>query len=142
MSPWISEVGGPLATLNFDQILRRLHEDNTTLYVVTRPPEEEWHERAVQRLADSGRASIALLPDLHVKLFTAQTAQASFAMIGSANFTNQSLVNREIGVLVSSSGDGQTLFRDLHYEAAEIYRHPDRSLLCKANLRRPDESYL
>jgi hypothetical protein len=134
ISPWISEVGGPLATLNFDQLLRRLRDDDTTVYVVTRPPEEAWHARAVQRLADSGRANIAFLPELHVKLFTAQTLQSSFAMLGSANFTTQSLVNREIGVLVSAAGDGKALFRDLDYEAAEIYRHPDRQLICKARL--------
>jgi len=134
VSPWIDEVGGPLATLNFDQFLRRLDDDMTTVYVVTRPPQEEWHRRAVQRLADSGRANIALLPDLHVKLFTAQTLQSSFAMFGSANFTTKSLVNREIGVLVSASGDGKALVRDLGYEAAEIYRAPGRQLICKARL--------
>ena len=134
VSPWISEFNGPLATLSFDQFLLRLRDDNTTVYVVTRPPQEEWHSRAVQRLADSGRANIAFLPELHVKLFTAQTLQSSFAMFGSANFTTKSLVNREIGVLVSASGDGKALVRDLDYEAAEIYRDPGRHLLCKARL--------
>ena len=89
ISPWIDEIGGPLATLSFDQFLRRLDDDQATVYLVTRPPEEEWHRRAVQRLATSGRANIALLPDLHVKLFTAQTLQSSFAMFGSANFTTK-----------------------------------------------------
>lgn len=134
VSPWIDEVNGPLASLNFDQILRRLREDNTTVYVVTRPPQEEWHRRAIERLADSGRANIALLPELHVKLFTAQTLQSSFAMIGSANFTTKSLKNREIGVLVSGAGDGRALVRDLNYEAADIYRHPNRNLVSQARL--------
>ena len=134
VSPWIDEVSGPLATLNFDQMLRRLSDDKATVYVVTRPPQEDWHRRAIQRLADSGRANIALMPDLHVKLFTAQTVQSSFAMFGSANFTTRSLVNREIGVLVSSLGDGRALVRDLDYEAAEIYRHPTRQLISKAQL--------
>lgn len=134
ISPWIDEVRGPLATLNFDQMLRRLADDKATMYLVTRPPQEDWHRRAIQRLADSGRANIALLPDLHVKLFTAQTLQSSFAMLGSANFTTRSLTNREIGVLVSSSGDGRALVRDLDYEAAEIYRHPTRQLISKAKL--------
>jgi hypothetical protein len=134
VSPWIDEVRGPLATLNFDQMLRRLHDDKATVYVVTRPPQEDWHRRAIERLADSGRANIALLPDLHVKLFTAQTVQSSFAMFGSANFTTRSLINREIGVLVSSFGDGRALVRDLDYEAAEIYRYPNRQLISQAQL--------
>jgi hypothetical protein len=134
ISPWISDIEGPLATLSSNQLVRRLQDDGTTMYVVTRPPEKDWHARAVDRLADSGRANIAYLPGLHVKLFAAQTAQASFAMLGSANFTARSLVNREIGVLVTSTGDGKPLVRDLSYEAAEIYRHPDRELVRKARL--------
>lgn len=134
VSPWISELSGPFATLSFDQLLVRLQRDTTTAYIVTRPPEEEWHQRAIQRLADTGRANIALLPDLHVKLFTAQTLQTSFAMLGSANFTAQSLVNREIGVLVKATGDGKALVRSLDYEAAEIYRSPGRQLICQAQL--------
>jgi len=134
VSPWIDEIDSPLASLNFDQILRRLREDNTTVYLVTRPPQEAWHSRAVHRLADSGRANIALVPELHVKLFTAQTLQSSFAMIGSANFTTKSLINREIGVLVSGTGDGKALVRDLNYEAADIYRNPGRKLVSQAKL--------
>lgn len=134
VSPWISEFSGPLASLSFDQFLRRLESDKATAYIVTRPPVDDWHARAIERLAETGRASISLLPELHMKLFTAQTAQSSFAMMGSANFTGKSLSNRELGVLVSSVGDGRTIVRDLDYEAAEIYRHPQRKLHCKAKL--------
>ena len=134
ISPWISEISGPYATMNFDQFLRRLADDRTTVYLVTRPPHEAWHQRAVERLSESGRANIALVPDLHVKLFTADTAQSSFAMLGSANFTTQSLTNREIGVLVTSTGDGKVVVRNLAYEAALIYRNPRRELIRNAQL--------
>lgn len=134
VSPWISEVAGPSVTLNFDQILWRARDDNTTIYVVTRPPREQWHKLAVQRLADSGRANIALVSELHTKLFTAQTAETSFAMLGSANFTAKSLLNREIGVLIKGTGDGKAVVRNLDYEAAQLYRHPDRQLICRARL--------
>lgn len=134
ISPWIDEVSSPLASLTFNQLLRRSSDDRTTVYVVTRPPEETWHKRAVERLAASGRVNIALLPQLHVKLYVAQTSRGSFAMLGSANFTNRSLTNREIGVLVKSFGDGKALVRELRYEAAEVYRHPDRKLISRAGL--------
>jgi hypothetical protein len=134
ISPWVSEVGGDYATLSYDQLLTRIRRDRTTVYLVTRPPVESWHERAIVKLAETGRANIAFVPDLHVKLYTAQTLQSSFAMFGSANFTTQSLTNREIGVLVSASGDGSALYQDLKYEAADIYRHPGRELVCKATI--------
>jgi hypothetical protein len=120
--------------MSLQQLTTRLISDQTTLYLVTRPPETDWHARAVERLAETGRANIALLPELHVKLYTADTAQASFALMGSANFTGASLENRELGVLVKAVGDGAKFYRDLSYEAAEIYRHPDRNLVCKATL--------
>ncbi len=134
ISPWISDIYGPNASINLDQMLRRFRDDDATVYVVTRPPEEKWHQEAIDRIAATQRANIALLPHLHVKLFTAQTAASSFAMLGSANFTTRSLTNREIGVLVSATGDGKALVRDLEYEAAEIYRDPNRKLMCKARL--------
>jgi hypothetical protein len=134
ISPWISEFDDSLATMTFTQLLRRLTLDNATAYVVTRPPVEDWHHRAISMLAETGRANIAFVPQLHVKLFTAQTAQSSFAMMGSANFTRQSLKNRELGILISGTGDGIELVRNLNYEASEIYRHPDRKLMCRADL--------
>jgi hypothetical protein len=131
VSPWISEFGEP-ATLTFDALLKRLVNHGTTAYVVTRPPTEPWHVRALERLEETGRANIALLPDLHVKLFTAHTTDSTFALLGSANLTQQSLVNREIGVLVNSYGDGRQVVKELDYEAAQIYRSPGRSLKAKA----------
>lgn len=63
------------------------------------------------------------------------TTFGSFAMLGSANFTQQALGSREIGLLVNSYSDGKRLVSELHYEAAQIYRIPDRKLLCQASLR-------
>lgn len=134
ISPWISNFGESDISISFDQLLHRLKHDNATAYVVTRPPEDQSHKLAIESLAETGRASIALLPELHTKLFTADTVQSSFAMLGSANFTKNSFANRELGILIKSTGDGARIVQDLEYEAAEIYRHPERNLLCKATL--------
>lgn len=133
ISPWISEFG-ELGGMTFDQLLKRLRDDDATAYVVTRPPIEPWHQAAVNRLAATGKANIATVPWLHTKLYCADTDQGSFALLGSANFTNQSLANREIGVLIRASGTGKQLVRDLQYEASEIYRSPDRKLVCKRSM--------
>jgi Schlafen, AlbA_2 len=132
ISPWISDIQHS-ASLTSDQFLKRLKADGATVYVVTRPPSFEWHEKALTRLGATGRVNVALVPELHIKLYTALTNYGSFAMLGSANFTQQALTNREIGLLVNSYSDGRKLVAQLNYEAAQIYRLPDRELLYRAS---------
>ena len=120
ISPWISTINIP-GVLTSRQLIRRARDDRTTIYVVTRPPEQVWHREAVEELSESGVANVKLLPELHTKLYYADTAQATFAMFGSANLTQASLGNRELGVLVRSVGGGVAIVRQLFHEAAEIY---------------------
>jgi hypothetical protein len=134
ISPWLSGIEHS-ASITSTQFCKRLQEDGCTVYVVTRPPAEEWHKRELERLGETGRANIALVPGLHIKLYTALTTHGSFAMLGSANFTQQALMNREIGLLVNSYGDGRRLVSELNHEAATIYRFPERRLLYRASFR-------
>jgi phosphatidylserine/phosphatidylglycerophosphate/cardiolipin synthase-like enzyme len=133
ISPWISSFGEE-GGMTFSQFLRRLKHDDATAYVVTRPPEQEWHRSAVESIAQTGQANIVLVPSLHTKLYCADTAQGSFALLGSANLTAKSLTNREIGVLISSAGAGKPLVRNLFHEAAELYRSQDRQLLAQRRM--------
>ena len=134
ISPWMSDIEQS-ADMTLAQFLKRIRDDGTTVYVVTRPPMEEWHSATLARLGETGRVNIALVPGLHVKLYCAQTTRGSFAMLGSANFTQLGLINREIGLLVTSYGEGQRLVKELTYEAANIYRLPERRLLYQASFR-------
>lgn len=134
ISPWLSDIEHS-ANMTSDQFAKRLRDDGATAYVVTRPPVEEWHKQALDRLAKTNRVNVALVPGLHVKLFCALTSRGSFAMLGSANFTQQAQLNREIGLLVTSYGDGERLVRELNHEAANIYRLPERRLLYQASFR-------
>lgn len=131
VSPWISEFSSDVS-MSFDQMLARMVKDRTTAYIVTRPPCDDWHEKAIRRLADTGRANIALVPDLHMKLYTARTNSGAFAMLGSANFTQRSLLNKEIGVLVSDYSQGKKIVDELNREAQQIYRTRSRKLVSKA----------
>jgi hypothetical protein len=131
ISPWISNFSEQ-GLMSFSQLLRRLQDYNATAYVVTRPPDHDWHQRAIDNIAMTGKANIVTVPRLHTKLYCAITSQGSFAMLGSANFTRQSLTNRELGVFIRASGGGTKLVRDLTYEAAEIYRSsPNRTVVHK-----------
>jgi hypothetical protein len=134
ISPWISDIEHS-ASLTSGQLLSQLQSDGATAYVVTRPPVHDWHKDALDRLGATGRVNIALVPELHIKLYTAMTKQGSFAMLGSANFTQQTLTNREIGLLVNSYSDGKRLVSELNHEAAQIYRLPERKLLYQASFR-------
>lgn len=134
ISPWLSEIRSP-GVVSLSQIVKRLSDDRCTLYVVTRPPEAEWHWSVLQALRDSGRANVCLVPGLHTKLYCAETAPASFVMLGSANFTQRSLMNRELGVMMRASEEGAPVVRKLIQEAADIYRCSEgRKVWCKQQL--------
>jgi Putative DNA-binding domain/PLD-like domain len=132
VSPWLSSFDSG-ASITFTQMLKRIVDDGTTVYVVTRPPESAWHSEAVELLASTTRANIVEVPQLHAKLYAARTATASFAVLGSANFTQASLAaNREIAVRVDGYAGGRSVVSNLELEAANIYRTPGRHFLSHA----------
>ncbi|MEJ1159537.1 hypothetical protein [Prosthecomicrobium sp. N25] len=133
ISPWLSSFGKECG-MSFEQFTKRVRDDRPKVYVVTRPPEFDWHRQAVDALAATKSANIALLPGLHAKLFVAETKSMSISMITSANFTAQSLNNQEIGLLIRGKGDGQALVHRLQREATEIYRTEGRKLVAQRNL--------
>jgi hypothetical protein len=133
ISPWLSTFGKDCG-MSFEQFVKRVRDDRPNLYVVTRPPEDGRHQEAVDALAATRSANIALLPNLHAKLFVAVTRSMSVSMVTSANFTAQSLDNHEIGLLIRAKGDGQALVKRLHQEAAQIYRTDGRKLIAKRDL--------
>ena len=82
VSPWISPMDSP-GSLNFNQVLQRLQTDDCTTYVVTRPPDQDWHRDALNALRDTGCASIVLNPALHAKIYVAETASHNCGLLGS-----------------------------------------------------------
>jgi phosphatidylserine/phosphatidylglycerophosphate/cardiolipin synthase-like enzyme len=133
VSPWLSSFDKDCG-MSFRQFVKRLRDERPAVYVVTRPPAEAWHSEAVHALAATGSANIALLPNLHAKLFVAETRAMSICMVTSANFTAQSLINNEIGLLIRNKGEGQQLVRRLTHEAAQIYRTDGRKLFSQREL--------
>ena len=132
ISPWLSPLDASYC-LTSDGLAQRLKSNGATLYLVTRPPTEPWHTRAIETFAATGRANVAFIGDLHAKLFTASTATSSFALVGSANFTQNSIENMEIGLLVHSYMEGKKVVTALDREAVDIYRTPGRKLIYRAH---------
>ena len=133
VSPWISLFDSK-AGLSFDDLLHRISICRTPTFVATRPPEHDWHLEAVNRLARTNRASIALFPGLHTKLFCAETTTASIAMFGSANMTSRAIDNIEFGAVILGQGTGEPICRRLFHHAAELYRLKNRKLFCTGQL--------
>ena len=132
VSPWLSLFDAG-ASMTFMQMLKRITDDGTTVYVVTRPPEKAWHLEAVELLAGTTRANIVQVPDLHVKLYAARTTTGSFAVFGSANFTQAAFdANRELAVRVDGYAGGRRVLANLELEAANIYRTPGRKFIARA----------
>ena len=85
ISPWLSTFGKECG-MSFEQFVKRVHDERPALYVVTRPPDQAWHRDAINALSATRSANIALLPELHAKLFVAETRGLSFSFVTSANF--------------------------------------------------------
>jgi hypothetical protein len=131
ISPWLSNLDTNFS-LTSEALADRLKKYGTTVYVVTRPPIVDWHKKAIDALAATERANIALVPDLHAKLYIASTAASSFALLSSANFTQQSADNFEIGLLAHSYMEGKKVASALDREAVGIYRTTGRELIHRA----------
>jgi hypothetical protein len=135
ISPWITAFDAGEG-VSFSRLLTRLRREGTTTYVATRPPLDAAHDSAIQSLRATGVANVVLIEGLHSKIYLARTDSGSLAMIGSANFTSQSLSNVEVGVLLTDYGDGREVVRNLLCVAQDIYRSPDRMVVCQRRFGR------
>lgn len=120
VSPWISEwESGKIG-------LRRLREviDQRRIrtMILTRPPADEWHTSALETLAKSELTSIYLIPNLHAKIFVCEAIPVGFGLVGSANFTANSLRNFEVGVLFEAKGILSPLLRELRVLIQDLRR--------------------
>lgn len=111
VSPWIShwEAGGVGLTKLRECIDRR----RIRTLVLTRPPIQDWHTEALRALSNSPWIKTALLPELHAKIFVCEAVPVGFGLVGSANFTAQSLRNFEVAVLFEGRGILSPLLKEL-----------------------------
>ncbi len=122
-------------SLNFNQVLQRLQTDDCTTYVVTRPPDQDWHRDALNALRDTGCTSIVLNPALHAKIYVAETASHNCGLLGSANFTARSIKNAEVGVIVEGKTiASRSLLSELRRLAQDLYAGSRRNSYCRRRL--------
>jgi hypothetical protein len=123
VAPWIGDVegGGSLALL-----LEATRQRRVSIIVLTRPPDLDWHSRALQALRDTGQATIYTSRTLHTKLYLAECNGFRGAVLGSPNLTNRAdTLNLELAVefrttVESSTDDVAALVSELATYASDL----------------------
>jgi HKD family nuclease len=98
-------------------LLNKAVKDKTRIYVITRPPSEEYHRVALNVLESYPNVEIRLNSEIHAKLFVCwcREEEESFALFGSGNLTSGGLrFNLELGMMILSRGHGRTLVQNLY----------------------------
>ncbi len=98
------------------RVCHKINHDRIPTYVITREPEEDFHEEAVKLLHTSDFTEVRFNPSLHAKLYICKQENGGFALLGSGNLTRSSIErNIEIGIIIRDRGQGRELFHELFY---------------------------
>lgn len=119
VSPWVS--AWDTGKVAFQRLCQQISIRPIRTLLITRPPDEAWHRDALDRLAHAG-VTIALLPDLHAKVFVCEAIPVGFGLVGSANLTRRSLRNFEVGVMFDGRGVLSPLLKELKWFASNDLR--------------------
>lgn len=138
ISPFIGALEGTRVTL--DSVCRKTIEKGIPTYVITRAPEEEYHQQAIDTLISYDAVELRFNESLHAKLYVClcQDESHSFALLGSANLTRTSIEkNIEIAMMIYGRGRGREILRELSRWGLERLRTlNDTKLVKKMKLKR------
>lgn len=116
ITPWVGE-NSSLAGLARVVARRRLR-----VRVITRPPISPASEKALNLLSTASTKSVDVfyVNNLHAKFYVCDLAPVPFALITSANATQGSLSNVELGLFVRGRGEFEAVIRDLQGLADQL----------------------
>jgi len=132
ISPYVSNLEGTRVTL--DSICKKAVEKSIPFYVITRSPQEEYHQQAINTLLSYDPIELRYNESLHAKLYLClcQDESQSFALIGSANLTRNSIEkNIEIAMMIYGRGRGREILRELSHWGLERLRTLNETRLVK-----------
>ncbi|MCZ7577051.1 MAG: hypothetical protein M5U18_08445 [Dehalococcoidia bacterium] len=118
VTPWVTPWAGTHSSL--ERLLEMIRRRRIPVTLITRPPTLEMHRVAVEQFRAIPSAEVILLSDLHAKYYVCEMPPVPFAMLGSANATQGSLSNYELGVMVRGSGSAETFVRNLQSLTNEL----------------------
>ena len=117
VSPWITPWEAKESRL--ENVCREIHRRRLKTYIVTTFPSgasANSHWNALKQFHQCESVMVTELPNLHAKFYVCVSTVRPFALVCSANLTNHSLSNSEIGVLLDAGPN----FKDLIEELSEF----------------------
>lgn len=123
VSPFIGDL--TRGSYDLKSITEKVNTEQSRLYVITRPPREEYQRTAMSILEQCPNAEIRYNPDVHAKLYVcwSRDESESFALFGSGNLTDRGLKdNIELGMMIFAHGYGRTLVRQLYQWSSHSLR--------------------
>jgi len=120
VSPWITPWVGKSSSLN--GLARVVARRRLRVRVITRPPASPENEEALRLLSSASTKSVDIfyVNNLHAKFYICDLAPVPFALIASANATQGSLSNVELGLFVRGRGEFESVIRDLQSMADQL----------------------
>lgn len=132
ISPFLSLLDD--VSYNLEEVCKDTKKKDILFYLITKPPEDEKHYKAINILSKYNNIEIRYNDSLHAKLYIGLTNDINndFAMLGSSNFTTNSIVNNiEIAMMIFSKGEGKKIIRELSKWGLEILRTRTNSKIVK-----------
>lgn len=81
------------------RVIAAAQQKNPDVVLITRKPDNEWHQKAIRFLRSKCSITSHVLQDLHAKLYVLQCDGFTSAFLGSPNFSSQAnITNQEIAV--------------------------------------------
>ena len=119
VSPWLTHMNFRTGTTK--KLLKKLQLRGVNLVIITREPEPgSSHQEFIRDAKELPTASIFYMAMLHAKFYLAATSERRYALLGSANMYEWSNRSYEMGVVIESRGEGETLVDRLEELAIEL----------------------
>ena len=127
ISPWI-RLSHDIKNDPVKRIFRVLKSKKFEFNIITRQPNNEWHQEAIDLLKKCGKCSLFYHPNLHTKLYILECSDASFeaTIFGSPNLTpSGNTINRELAIefrktLDDSNDPCVTIMKELKLYASSL----------------------
>lgn len=114
VSPWIDLLEKSRYPLK--RILEKINKKTIRTFVITRKPEESWHQKAIDLLLTSDFVEMNFNNDLHAKFYVCECNPYSYALLSTANLTSSGIEGYEAGMMIEGRGGGEPIvvqLRDL-----------------------------
>lgn len=132
ITPWVTEAPGKCDFLAM--IVEASTVSKVKVRVLTRPPREDWHRKALAVMNANLKPTVLYNPQLHAKLYILECDGFRYALLGSPNFTRRAdRDNVELAIEFRSSFESRadkisSMIQDLIGYANALFADDDARL--------------